>query len=153
MELGVTVSRMRLHHVHLFATDLDQSIAFYTRSFGGEVLADETFAGARNVMMRIGDGRLNFYDQPPPGHGRNAVHHLGIQVEDLQALVDRMTADGYAFRKPIQGVPGSRYTMAEAPDGVLLELFEMNATDPNMPHGAAPWFAWSDNEVNQASPR
>lgn len=134
------MARIRLHHVHLFASDLEASLDFYQRWFGAEVVGDETFAGARNVLVTIGDGRLNFYDQTPRERGRNAVHHLGIQTEDLASLVERMRAGGVTFRKPIAAVDGLRYVMVEGPDGVLIELFEADSTDHE--GGTARWFAW-----------
>lgn len=135
--------RVRLHHAHLFATDLAASLDFYRRWFDAEVLSDETFAGARNVLVAIGDGRLNFYDQPPRDRGRNAIHHLGIQTDDLAGLVERMTAGGVAFRKPITTTDSLSYVMVEGPDGVLLELFE---ADPADHEGATRrWFAWPDD--------
>ncbi|MEL7157649.1 MAG: VOC family protein [Actinomycetota bacterium] len=118
------MSRARFHHAHLFATDLEASLAFYRRWFDAEVLADHHFAGARNVMVRIGDGRLNFYDQPPRDRGRNAVHHLGLQVEGLADLVARMAEAGVEIRSAIRELPELDYLMVAAPDGVLLELFE-----------------------------
>lgn len=132
--------RARLHHTHLFASDLDASLEFYRRWFGAEVLGDEVFAGSRNVLVAVGDGRLNFYDQPPPNRGRNAVHHLGIQTDDLAALVERMRAGGVAFRKPITEVDQLSYVMVEGPDDVLIELFEADAADHR--GGTARWFAW-----------
>jgi catechol 2,3-dioxygenase-like lactoylglutathione lyase family enzyme len=115
-----------LHHVHLFATDVDKSIAFWRDNFGGEVVLDAEMAGARNVFMRVGAGRLHFYDQPPRDQGRGAVHHLGVQTDDLEALVARLRAAGVEFRKPIADFGVWKYVMAAAPDGVLLELFEVN---------------------------
>lgn len=56
-----------LHHVHLFASDLDASLRFYRQMFGAEILFDETVAGVRNVMIRIGTGRINFYISRPAG--------------------------------------------------------------------------------------
>src|SRR5437867_8998039 len=75
------------HHAHLFASDLEAALAFYRRWFGAEVAWDGFFAGVRNVFVRVGSGRLHFYDQPPPALGRNAVHHLGIRVHGLESLI------------------------------------------------------------------
>ena len=50
-----------LHHVHIFASDIDKSIAFYRECFGGQVVLDNLVAGSRNVFMRIGAGRIHFY--------------------------------------------------------------------------------------------
>jgi catechol 2,3-dioxygenase-like lactoylglutathione lyase family enzyme len=54
-----------LHHTHLMASDLDATIAFWRDGFGGEVVHDVEFAGARNVFLRVGSGRIHLYDQPP----------------------------------------------------------------------------------------
>ena len=58
-----------------------------------------------------------------------------------------MTDGGVAFRKPISGGPGARYVMVEAPDGVLLELFEMSS--PGLPPGARAWFSWDHFDTQQ----
>jgi catechol 2,3-dioxygenase-like lactoylglutathione lyase family enzyme len=116
-----------LHHAHLFATDLAASIRFYRDMFGAEIVFDETLAGARNVLLRLGDAHLNFYEQPPKDQGRGAVHHLGIRTNDLRELVAHMRGKGFAFQKDITDLGTLRYVMAMAPDGVLLELFETSA--------------------------
>jgi catechol 2,3-dioxygenase-like lactoylglutathione lyase family enzyme len=67
-----------LHHTHLLASDLDATIAFWRDSFGAEVVHDVEFAGARNVFLRVGSGRIHLYDQPPKTTDRGAVHHLGV---------------------------------------------------------------------------
>jgi hypothetical protein len=68
-------------------------------------------------------------------------------TDDLAALVAKMTDGGVAFRKPISGGPGARYVMVEAPDGVLLELFEMSS--PGLPPGARAWFSWDHFDTQQ----
>lgn len=52
-----------VHHVHLFAHDLDASVDWYRRHLDGEVMFDGDFGAARNVFMKVGSGRLNFYAQ------------------------------------------------------------------------------------------
>jgi catechol 2,3-dioxygenase-like lactoylglutathione lyase family enzyme len=81
-----TEHRFHLQHAHLFATDLDASIEFYEHWFDAKVMYHGETAGARNVFMKIGLGALHFYEQPPKALGKNAVHHLGMQVEDLGEL-------------------------------------------------------------------
>ena len=115
--------RCDLHHAHLFATNLDASIAFYKDMLGAEILLDQEVAGSRNVLLRLGTGHLNFYDQPPKVESR-VVHHLGVRTDDLDALVEHMRSRGFGFRKPITDLGVLRYVMAAAPDGLLLELFE-----------------------------
>ncbi len=130
----------RFHHVHLFASDLDESIAYYQRWFDATVVADHEFAGSRNMMVRVGTGMLNFYDQAPKGHGRNAVHHLGFQVDDLADLISRMETAGHHFRSPIRELPELDYIMIEAPDGVLLEVFQYKGSPDGETNGLDDWF-------------
>ena len=117
-----------LHHVHLFASDLDESIRFYCEMFGAEIIFDELVAGVRNVLIRIGTGHINFYDQPPRGIGKSAVHHLGIHTDDISALVAHMEAKGFDFGSPIRDFGDLKYIMLEGPDRILIEVFEKRAT-------------------------
>ncbi len=119
--------RCNLHHAHLFASDLDRSIQFYREMFDAELVFDAEVAGARNVLLRLGTGHINFYDQPPKDSGRGSIHHLGIHTDNLDMLVAHMTAKGFQFRKPITDLGVLKYVMVEGPDRVLLELFETEA--------------------------
>ncbi|MFX0105768.1 MAG: VOC family protein [Candidatus Hodarchaeota archaeon] len=114
-----------LHHAHLFASNLNKSIEFYREMFGARILFDLEMAGARNVMIVIGSSKINFYDQPPRDNGKGAVHHLGVETDDLEALVVHMKSRGFQFKKQIKDFGPLRYIMAEAPDHVLLELFQV----------------------------
>ncbi|MDA1099352.1 MAG: VOC family protein [Proteobacteria bacterium] len=116
-----------LHHVHIFAGDLSATVAWWRTMLGGEVVFDGQFGGARNVFMRVGDGRLHIYEQPPRNGDRGAVHHLGICCDDLAASVAAMTAKGMVFRDGIREFGNWRYIMCAAPDNVLLELFQADA--------------------------
>ena len=117
--------RNSLHHVHAFASDVDASVSFYTEVFGGEMILDEVLAGARNVFIRIGDGRLHLYDQPPRHAGTGSIHHLGIRTDDMAGMVEKLQRHGVPLRKPVTELGGWRYVMVPAPDGVLIELFEV----------------------------
>ena len=69
---------------------------------------------------------------------RNAFNHLGLVVENLEEMHRRMTEAGLELPKGIQRYPDGSYLMVEAPDRVLLELFEPNreALSPKL----AAWF-------------
>ena len=116
--------KLTLHHVHLFASDIDESIRFYRDMFRAEVIFDREMAGARNVLIKIGSGKINFYDQPPKSHERSVMHHLGIETDDVEALVAHMESKGFNFRKPIRDHGTWKYIMAEGPDNVLIEIFQ-----------------------------
>jgi len=117
---------LSLHHTHLFASDVERSIAFWRDHFGAVVLVDTVFAGARNVFMRVGEGRLHLYDQAPKHLGAGTVHHLGIETDELDALVARLKVAGVSVTDVRRHAEGD-YAMAEGPDGLLLELFQPHA--------------------------
>ena len=116
--------QVRLHHTHIFASDMERTLRFWQVMFGAEILFDREIAGARNVMIAIGSGRLNIYDQPPRDGRGGAYHHLGIQTDDLDGLIKHMREQGFRFKNEIKDFGVGRYMMAMAPDDILLELFE-----------------------------
>jgi catechol 2,3-dioxygenase-like lactoylglutathione lyase family enzyme len=115
-----------MHHVHLFAEDLGKSLEFYTSFFGGEIVLDMEVAGARNVFMKIGTGRIHFYDQPPKVPGPGSIHHFGIQTDNVASDYDTLKAGGVSFKKGVTDLGYMKYVMVPAPDDVLIELFEID---------------------------
>ena len=111
--------------MHTFASDVEKSIKFYEEFFGGKVILDSELAGARNVFMKIGHGRLHFYDQPPKNPGRGSIHHFGIQTDNIEEVVDKLRAGGVTLRKGITDLGFWKYVMVPAPDDILIELFQV----------------------------
>lgn len=129
-----------LHHTHLMASDIDATIAFWRDLFGAEVVFDADFAGARNVFLRLGQGRLHLYAQPPKHAGAATVHHLGIETDELPDLVARLKAAGVSVTE-VRALPDASYAMAQGPDGLLLELFQPTATRMPDALAASGYFA------------
>lgn len=127
-----------VHHVHLFASNLEKSLEFYKEAFGGEIVLDEDMAGARNVFMRIGTGRIHFYDQAPKYPVRGNIHHFGIQTDDIEGVVKKLKAMGTAFAKEIVDLGSWKYIMVPAPDNVLIELFQVDKSQ--MPEERRSYF-------------
>ena len=117
-----------LHHAHLLASDVEATIEFWTRGFGATVVYDERFAGARNVFLTVGSGRLHLYDQPPKVFGQGTVHHLGVSVTDIR---HEPTAD---------------YAMAKGPDGLLIEIFRPDRA--SVPTHLRGYFDLPDTETS-----
>jgi catechol 2,3-dioxygenase-like lactoylglutathione lyase family enzyme len=115
-----------VHHVHLFASNIKKSIDFYINGFGGRVVADLEMAGARNIFIRIGQGRVHLYAQSPKHPLRGNIHHFGIQTDDLEGAVERLKSMGINFPKGITDYGFWKYVMVPAPDDVLIELFQVD---------------------------
>ncbi len=124
-------AHMDLHHTHIFASDIDQTLAWWQHHMGARILFDGLHAGVRNVLLGIGSGRLNIYDQPPRDTGRGVVHHLGVRVTDLRTVWRQLQDDGITSPNGLREHDGWRYVMIAAPDNLLVELFEFD--DPLSP--------------------
>jgi len=116
--------RIGLDHVHIFASDVAATVDFFRTMFGAQVVWDEAAAGVRNVRLALGAAFIQVYDQPPRAPRGGAIHHLGIETDDLDGLVAQMTARGFRFRNPVRDEPKFRYVMISGPDDLLIELFE-----------------------------
>ncbi|MGE0700677.1 MAG: VOC family protein, partial [Hyphomicrobiaceae bacterium] len=123
-----------LHHVHIFASDIGRTLAWWSRHLGARMLFVGTLAGSRNVLIGLGHGRINIYDKPPRGGGRNSIHHIGVRVTGLAATWQRLRDEGVASPGGLREHGDWRYVMIEAPDGILVELFEFD--DPASPFNA-----------------
>jgi catechol 2,3-dioxygenase-like lactoylglutathione lyase family enzyme len=117
-----------VHHVHIFASEIDQSIRFYREFFGGQVILDSELAGQRNVFVKIGNGRLHLYDQPPKNRVRGNIHHFGIQTDDIEGVVSKLRSGGVVLKKGITDLGFWEYIMVPAPDEILIELFQVDKT-------------------------
>ncbi len=118
--------------VRYIVDDVDACIDFYTRHLGFTVSAHPApaFADVRRGRLRLllsGPGSSGALATPPDaGPGRNRIH---LQVDDLEAEVDRVTEEGV---KPLTGVvsgPGGRQVLLADPAGNLVELFEAHTRD------------------------
>jgi len=116
--------RIGLDHVHLFASDIAATVEFFRTMLGASVVWDEEAAGVRNVRLALGRGFIQLYDQPPKAPRGGAFHHIGVETDDLDALVARMQAHGIRFRQPVRDEPKFRYVMVAGPDDLLIELYE-----------------------------
>ena len=116
--------RVGLDHVHIFSSNVSVTVEFFRVMFGAAVVWDEEAAGVRNVRLALGDAFIQIYDQPPKAPRGGAVHHLGIETDDLDALVSRMKEHGFHIRNLICDEPKFRYVMVSGPDDLLMEVFQ-----------------------------
>jgi catechol 2,3-dioxygenase-like lactoylglutathione lyase family enzyme len=117
-------------NVRYMVDDVDDSVAFYTKVLGFEVLTNfaPAFADVKRGNLRLllsgpksSAGRpMPDGAQPGPG-GWNRIHFL---VDDLAAEVDRLSGAGAQFRNEIVEGPGGKQILLEDPSGNVVELFE-----------------------------
>ena len=115
--------KISLDHIHLFASNIEVTIKFFKQCFDAKVIWDEQAAGVRNVRIRIGQAFIHLYDQPPRGARGGAMHHLGIETDDLDDLVAKMKSLGISLKNQISEEEKFKYVMVLGPDDLLIELF------------------------------
>lgn len=120
---------INLHHLHLVTNDVTAFCDFYTANFGAQIVFDDLIDGDRNIFLKIGTGRIHLFEsRSTPPNERNAFHHLGMMVNDLDTVVERLSANGVPVSK-ITRTPGGGFAMAMAPDNVKIELFEVKSAE------------------------
>jgi catechol 2,3-dioxygenase-like lactoylglutathione lyase family enzyme len=117
-------------NVRYMVDDVDESIAFYTKHLGFELLtsASPAFADVKRGSLRLllagpkssagrpmPDGRT-----PGPG-GWNRIHFI---VDDIDSEVARLHDAGATFRNDIVTGPGGKQILLEDPSGNVVELFQ-----------------------------
>ena len=144
-----------MHHVGISVTKLESALAFYTELLGMEVAAapfpingevlEQVMAlpDLQGRMAVVGKGTLLIelfeFAHPSPvvqdanypvsNHG---ITHFGIEVADVEAAYQRLSAAGVRFHSPVMSFQrGVKATYGRDPDGNVFELLEMpkNAAD------------------------
>jgi len=117
-------------NVRYMVDDVDDSVAFYTKQLGFDLLssASPAFADVTRGNLRLllagpqssagrpmPDGR-----KPGPG-GWNRIHFI---VDDIESEVARLRESGGTFRNDIVTGPGGKQILLEDPSGNVIELFQ-----------------------------
>lgn len=123
-------------HVHFYTADLAATIGFYQDVLGAEPIGDiPNSHGGFNHLLLLGGQFLVVSEYPPgiepaepPAHGDGAlthgfgVAHVGLNVDDLDPILDRLAVAGIEAHSEPQGDGPVRYVYFTGPDGVVFEL-------------------------------
>ena len=117
-------------NVRYMVDDVQESIDFYTKHLGFELLssAPPAFADVKRGNLRLllagpksSAGRpMPDGEKPGPG-GWNRVHFI---VDDVEAEVSRLRDAGARFRNDIIEGPGGKQILLLDPSGNVVELFQ-----------------------------
>ncbi|HYL79047.1 MAG TPA: methylmalonyl-CoA epimerase [Bryobacteraceae bacterium] len=129
--------KFKIDHLGIAVRSLDTALEFYRDQLGLEVSLRETVAAEKvNVaMLPLGQPRIELLEATEPdsvigkfvdkrGEG---LHHVAIQVPDLNAAVERLKSKGARLlNDPRPGAGGHLYVFVHpsSTGGVLLELIQ-----------------------------
>jgi glyoxylase I family protein len=129
----------RIKHIALSTQDVEGTARFYVEVFGMQVIGRIDDPGTRGCFLSDGEinlAILNFKNDVAAGvergKGYSGIHHIGFQVESLEAIAERLRSAGAARREDVEqalGVGGKqshgnvevKYT---GPDGIMLDVSE-----------------------------
>ncbi|MGI9310376.1 MAG: lactoylglutathione lyase [bacterium] len=123
----------RIDHTMIRVRDLEQSLDFYTRILGMEVLRKADYPDGRFTNAFVGyrgtDAALELthnWDQDAPYDRGDAWGHIALTVADVRAAGDYLKAAGVRFTKePSPMKHGTRMiAFLLDPDGYSIELVE-----------------------------
>ncbi len=134
----------RLNHLAIAVTDLDAALAFYRDALGLHVERVETVEreAVAVAFLPLGDGESEIEILQPTRddtgvakwlakHGPG-MHHLCIQVADIEATLARLAAHGAELinPQPVEKPDGTRYAFIHPKSafGVLVELYQLPPT-------------------------
>ncbi len=118
--------------VRYIVNDVGAAIEFYTKMLDFKV---EMHPAAEFAILSRGDFR--FFLTKPSGRGGGGQgmpdgtpqapggwNRISIEVDDLDATVDKLKKDGCRFRNEIVTGVGGKQILLEDPSGNLIELFQ-----------------------------
>ncbi len=130
----------KIKHIALSTQDVEKTAKYYIEVFGMKEIGRIDGPAARGYYLSDGDinlAVLNFKNDAVAGVERgkdySGIHHIGFQVESLEAIAERLAAAGSRRREDINEALGvgqdqHRYATVEVkyggPDGVIIDVSE-----------------------------
>ena len=131
--------------VALTSRDYERLLRFYCAGLGLEPAQVWTQEGGRGLMLELGQGTLELFDEAYAGYidglevgGRvSGQVRLALQVPDLDAALERLVAHGATVVHPPVCTPWGDYNArVQDPDGLPVTLFQSGDADEPTNAGA-----------------
>ena len=124
-----------IHHAAIICADYTRSRRFYTEVLGLRVVAEHLRAERQSwkLDLALPDGsqiELFSFPNPPPRPSRpeaRGLRHLAFAVQDVAQCKAALEAQGVAVEAiRVDEYTGRRFTFFADPDGLPLELYEVD---------------------------
>ena len=127
---------MKIHHVGVAVSDLDEAIALYQKVFGAELVHRASTDELTAAFLQAGDAEVELLqplrDDSPVGKFLASrgpgLHHIAVAVPDIDKAIAEARADGMEMidQEPRIGLHGTRiaFVHPKSVGGVLTEFVE-----------------------------
>ena len=128
----------KFNHVHLKAQDPEKTANWYVSTFDFEIFGDtvrpvgDRFIRCRTsdgVVVNISNARTNEEMGPGDADAHWGLEHIGIEVDDMDAEIERLEKVGATLLEGPIDMPGDgpRIAFIKGPDDVRIEIMQMSA--------------------------
>lgn len=136
----------RIDHVAIVVDDIDSALAFWRDGLGLQVTHVEDVPSQESIVAFLPTGNsevelvkptspessvARFLNNRGPG-----IHHICFEVDDLPQFLDRLQGLGVRLinSEPVVGTAGKliAFIHPESTDGVLVELYQLTRTEPEI---------------------
>jgi methylmalonyl-CoA/ethylmalonyl-CoA epimerase len=136
----------RIDHIGVAVEDAGQVARLFCEILGTDPAGEDSLAaeGLEVVSVAAGSDHIEFFTPTRPEHtvrrfldrrGGNALHHICIEVDDLEHELNRLRRLGIEIvdREPRAGAHGKRvaFLHPKSTGGVLIELSESASAGPS----------------------
>ena len=128
------MSTMNLEHANITVKDPDTSAALLCRLFDWQVRwQGDAMDNGRTVHVGSAQSYIALYTQPNVKAvdvnsyaALGQMNHLGVVVDDIAAIKQRVTGEGLAITSEADYEPGKRFYF-DTPDGIEIEVVSYSA--------------------------
>jgi len=117
----------RLAHVCIGAVDLDAAESFYVDALGME-MAFEFYRAGQRIGFYVKVGETTFLEvfaiSDAPKNGSPLIKHFCLEVEDLDAVINRLSDRGLEVSAKKMGADNAWQAWIADPSGVRIELMQ-----------------------------
>jgi catechol 2,3-dioxygenase-like lactoylglutathione lyase family enzyme len=119
-----------LNHIHDVCSDLPASESWFLDGVGAELVERRESRGIPTSELRLGGIRVLLRaaskdENRADGEQRKyGTDHFGLDVTDVDALVERLRARGIEIAREPENSPRNRVAFITGPDNLVIELVQ-----------------------------
>lgn len=116
-----------VNHIGINVSDFDAAMKFYTEHMGFRKAFVVNDASGKPTQGYIHVSRNTFIEIRParPNEPVGAITHVGIEVDNIRAVLARLAKNGVKVEEPRPGINFATIANAVSPDGTRMELSEL----------------------------
>jgi len=115
---------LKLNHLHIKTRDPEKTARFYVDTFGAKILSKSPRGGYRLDLLGL-DLNVTDFLTDQTREQKYGMEHIAIDTDELDALVEKLKAQGIPILEQTIVSGGRRVCFFEGPDGVQLEFIEI----------------------------